>query len=94
MTEVAHRSRELQGFTLFYHPGRGWQMSVRRKDEPGWDVKIIPDDQAAAILGILETSGHPDGPWIVSELRDLETDLHALAAMLRALTEVLNALAG
>lgn len=59
------RSSELSGFTLFHHPGKGWQMSVRRKQESGWDVKIIPDEQAAVILSMLETSGYPDGPWSV-----------------------------
>lgn len=83
MTEVAHRSRQLDGFTLFYHPGRGWQMSVRRKDESGWDVKIIPDEQAAVILALLETSGHPDGPWNVKQRRCLETALAELDAAIR-----------
>jgi hypothetical protein len=67
---IAHRPREIRGFTLFHHPGRGWQMSVRRKDEAGWDVKIIPDEQARAILSMLETSGHPDGPWSVKQVEE------------------------
>lgn len=66
MTE--HRSRELTGFTLFHHRGKGWQMSVRREGEREWDIKIIPDEQAATILGMLETSGHPDGPWTVKQI--------------------------
>lgn len=45
---------ELSGFTLFEHRGRGWQMSVRPKGEAGWIVKVIPDEQARAILSQLE----------------------------------------
>ena len=40
----------LSGFTLFRHPPRGWQMSTRLRGEDGWEVRIIPDDQAQAIL--------------------------------------------
>lgn len=72
------RSREISGFTLFwsdskYDNGRdppkvpGWQMNVRRKGEQGWDCKQITEEQAAAILSMLETSGHPDGPWTVKQ---------------------------
>jgi hypothetical protein len=57
----------LSGFTLFHHPGKGWQMSTRREGQSGWSVSIIPDRQAEAVLSMLETSGHPDGPWSVKE---------------------------
>lgn len=60
------RNPNLSGFTLFYHPGKGWQMSVRREGEPGWCVSPnIPEEQAQSIFSLLETSGHPDGPWTV-----------------------------
>lgn len=59
------RSQRLTGFTLFEHHGRGHQMSTRRDGESGWSVTIIPDEQAAVILSMIETSGHPDGPWSV-----------------------------
>lgn len=64
-TAAGVRSQNLTGFTLFYHIGKGWQMSVRRQNETGWDVGIIDDEKAQAVLSILEHSGHPDGPWIV-----------------------------
>lgn len=59
------RSGQLTAFTLFVHPGKGWQMNTRREDENAWSITTIPDEQAAAILSMLETSGHPDGPWTV-----------------------------
>lgn len=81
MTEdvIAHRPREISGFTLFWSDSRydngkdppkvpGWQMNVRRKGENGWDCKQISDEQARAILSMLETSGHPDGPWTVKDI--------------------------
>lgn len=67
-----HRPREISGFTLFWNgdkrEGRepGWQMSVNRKGEPGWDVQRISEDQAKAIFALLISSGHPDGSWTVS----------------------------
>lgn len=80
MTEevIAHRSRVITGFTLFWSDSKfdsgkgmprvpGWQMNVRRKGEQGWDCKQITEEQAAAILSMLETSGHPDGPWTVKQ---------------------------
>lgn len=70
----AYRPREITGFTLFYQASQytradgtvkepGFQMSVRRKEEDGWDVKMITPEQASVIFRLLETSGHPDGPW-------------------------------
>lgn len=56
---------EITGFTLFYtYPVKnGWQMSVQRKDEPGWSITMIPEEQARIVLDLLKNSGHPDGPW-------------------------------
>lgn len=70
----AHRPREITGFTLFYNESRytkadgtpvepGFQMSVRRKNENGWDVQRITAEQASVVFRLLENSGHPDGPW-------------------------------
>lgn len=66
--QLGVRSAELEGFSLFKVKDDKWQMSVRRKSEAGWDVKHIPAEQAEAILSILETSGHPDGPITVVPL--------------------------
>lgn len=70
----AHRPREITGFTLFYQGSRytkadgtvvepGFRMSVRRGDEDGWDVKRITPEEASVVFRLLETAGHPDGPW-------------------------------
>ncbi len=67
-TAAGYRSRELTGFTLFYHDPKGWQMSVRRENEQGWDVGFIDEEKARAVLSILENSGHPDGPWTVKTM--------------------------
>lgn len=78
MSDVAHRPRAISGFTLFWSDSKydngkdppkvpGWQMNVRRKGENGWDCKQITDEQAQAILSMLENSGHPDGPWTVKQ---------------------------
>lgn len=54
---------ELEGFTLFYHPGKGWQMSTRRKGETGWSVQQgLVDEQVRPIFDLLEPIDHPDGP--------------------------------
>lgn len=74
----AHRPREITGFTLFYNESKytkadgtlvepGFQMSVRRKDENGWDVQRITKEQASVVFRLLENSGHPDGPWTLVE---------------------------
>ena len=52
---------DLTGFTLFSVP-KGWQMSVRLKDELGWRVRIISQEEAAAIFETLERGGHPIHP--------------------------------
>lgn len=68
--ESMMREARLEGFTLFYQPTRkGWQMSVRRKGESGWDVKLVSEDQAQRLLAMLQPVGHPDGPVdLVSEV--------------------------
>lgn len=63
---------DITAFTLFYQPvKKGWQMSVQRKDQPGWSITMIPEAQARIILDLLKNSGHPDGPW---EIRKPESD--------------------
>lgn len=76
---VGHRPREISGFTLFYQSsvytkadgtksdGPGFQMSVRRKGEEGWDVSIIPEEDAMKVFRLLENVGHPDGPWQLTD---------------------------
>lgn len=86
------RSRQLTGFTLFFHPGKGWQMSTRRHEETGWSITHIPQAQAEAVLSMLETGGHPDGPWSVKPI-GLEGELNVLGEAIRALTEVINGVA-
>lgn len=49
---------KLDGLTLF-HTTRGWQLSTREKDQPGWSVRIIPNDQAFTILSAMEKRGYP-----------------------------------
>ncbi len=43
----------LTGFTLFQVP-KGWQMSVRLKNETGWSVQLISDTEASSILELVE----------------------------------------
>lgn len=50
---------KLDGLTLFFHHPKGWQLSTRQKDQPGWSVRLIPEEQALAILAGLEKYGHP-----------------------------------
>lgn len=88
LNEVGHRPREISGFTLFWNgdqrDGRkpGWQMSVRRKGEEGWDVQRITDAQAQSVFNVLRNSGHPDGPWTLPEKTDFNesTCRHGLTA--------------
>jgi len=87
------RQPQISGFTLFEHPGKGWQMSVRRKSESGWDVKIIPAEQAAMVLSMLEASGHPDGPWTVSQ-GNLQEEVWYLTVALRQLTGTVEGMVG
>lgn len=86
---IGHRSSELEGFTLFWNSSRagdrkpGWQMSVRRKGEQGWDISTIADEQAQAIFALLHTSGHPDGPITVRPAA-LDAAGHLKAALARS----------
>jgi hypothetical protein len=65
---TGHRPKELTGFTLFKNNKNAWQMSVQRKDDRGWDVKTITDDEAQAVFDTLETADYPDGPVTVKPL--------------------------
>lgn len=93
-TAAGFRSRELQGFTLFLHEGRGWQMSVRRVGENGWDVKIIPEEDAQRILALLGPVDHPDGPFrvISAEANDFLAAVKAATAARLAAGGARNAL--
>lgn len=52
----------LSGFTLFHHPGKGWQLSTREYGEDGWVVRTsFPDDKAQKILRLVGELV-PDGP--------------------------------
>lgn len=63
---------ELEGFTLFYHPGKGWQMSTRRKGETGWSIQQgLVDEQVRPIFDLLEPIDHPDGPLQVKHSDDM-----------------------
>ena len=81
LSDIPHRPQEISGFTLFYQSsvytkadgtktdGPGFQMSVRRKGEDGWDVKIIPEAEAMKVFRLLES--HGDGPWeLKADTRD------------------------
>lgn len=74
-TAAGIRSQTLTGFTLFFHHPKGWQMSVRRENEQGWDVGFIDEDKARAVLALLANSGHPDGPWTVKTMDARPSDL-------------------
>jgi hypothetical protein len=79
LAEVGHRPREISGFTLFWQSsvytkadgqktdGPGFQMSIRRKGEDGWDVRIISEEEAMRVFNLLRNIGHPDGPWELTE---------------------------
>jgi len=86
------RQPGISGFTLFEHPGKGWQMSVRRDGETGWDVSIIPAEQAAVVLSMLEASGHPDGPWKVMQ-GNLQEEVWYLTIGLRQLAKTIEGMA-
>jgi hypothetical protein len=84
LKEIGHRPHEISGFTLFYQSSvytkadgtkseSGFQMSIRRKGEDGWDVSIIPEEQAMAVFRLLENTGHPDGPWKLTD--DMRADV-------------------
>jgi len=80
------RQPQISGFTLFENPGKGWQMSVRRRDEKGWSVSHITPEQASVILSMLEASGHPDGPWKVGQGDSLQEEMWYLTGAVRRLT--------
>jgi|KBSMisStaDraftv2_1062788.scaffolds.fasta_scaffold00065_13 hypothetical protein len=80
------RQPQISGFTLFENPGKGWQMSVRRQGEAGWDVSRVTAEQAAVILSLLEISGHPDGPWEVGRGDSLLEEMWYLTTAVRRLT--------
>jgi hypothetical protein len=100
---------KLSGFTLFRHPGKGWQMSTQREGFSGWSVTIIPDEQAAVALSMIEAT---DGPWRVRAARDVpvgesraftdyrsqaevifETELSRLGEAFTRLTEAIDGMA-
>lgn len=87
--QIGHRSSKLTGFTLFMHPGKGWQMSTQREGEHGYSISIIPDEDAQAILSMLQASGHPDGPYVVNSYTpDIYREFATLARKLNpTLTE-------
>lgn len=63
------RSKTIDGFTLFYQPTRkGWQMSIRRTGEPGWDIKLVTEAEAQSIFTMIQAAGHPDGPMTLKPL--------------------------
>jgi hypothetical protein len=45
---------DLVGFTLFQHPGRGWQMSTKIRGEDGWFVGYVDDDYAQQLFDRLK----------------------------------------
>lgn len=87
-----NRPQTIEGFTLFQHYGKGWQMSVRRKGEAGWDVNIVTEEQAEAVLSMLERSGHPDGPWTVVQDGSLQEELWYLRRAVHKLAEAFTVL--
>jgi hypothetical protein len=97
--ETAIDLSELTGFTLFQVKA-GWQMSIRPKNEIGWVVKIIPEDQARVILAALEASDLPPisegSRYIATEVPLKVVDIDALLAeaegAARALTAVVKSL--
>lgn len=67
---IGNRPGELEAFTLFLNPGKGWQMSVRRKGENGWDITHPSESDARLIFALLEPVDHPDGPFKIAASRD------------------------
>lgn len=41
--------KSLTGFTLF-QTSRGWQLSTREREQDAWSVRIIPQEEADALL--------------------------------------------
>lgn len=61
---------DLEGFTLFNKgvldgKDRGWQMSIRRKSELGWNVQTVTAEEAHRVFSMIQAKGHPDGPLTV-----------------------------
>ena len=82
--------KELTGFTLFKVKA-GWQMSTRDKGETGWNVEIIPDNRAQALLMMLGFTAE----YVVAGHRTptvlMEIDWSATESALRELTEAVRA---
>lgn len=84
--KAGFRSSELTGFTLFWQfTKKSWQMSVQRKNEKGWSISDVSEEQAKAVLSLLQTSGHPDGPMIVQADCPVEARRKALERVRAAL---------
>lgn len=93
--ETGNRSGELEGFTLFMNPGKGWQMSTRRKGEHGWAIQIVPEADAQRLFAIIGPIDHPDGPFkVLPEPASLLTAMQAAESAVRSLTAALEARAG
>lgn len=62
--EMALDSGELDGFTLFFHAGKGWQMSTQRRGERGWSIEQgLTDEQVRPIFDLLEPQlNNPESP--------------------------------
>lgn len=88
------RQPQISGFTLFENPGKGWQMSVRRQGEHGWDVKPVTAEQATVILSLLEASGHPDGPFEIGRGGSLQEEVWYLTVAVRRLTGTIDGMVG
>lgn len=91
---TALKMSDLQGFTLF-RVKAGWQMSTRRKDEFGWEVKIIPDEQAQAVFRLVERAGY-SGPAVMKvfvpvEGMRIDAAIEATRVAVDRLTEALAA---
>ncbi len=82
----------ISGFTLF-ETARGWQMSIRPKDETGWKVEIIPASMAQRILLALEADPRfvEAGQTIANTLSRSKPSLEALAIENAAAREALTA---
>ena len=76
---------KLEGFTLFFHPGKGWQMSTRRAGERGWSVEQgLTDEQVRPIFDLLEPYGHPESPWRIVSPRPASSLFGGLTAAILA----------
>jgi hypothetical protein len=69
------RDLGLAGFTLF-KTGRGWQKSICQKGEPGWEVEVIPFEEAEALLSLLNNPKKDEGAMSFGLLTAIEvTDI-------------------